>query len=300
MSGRRKNKPSSKPANREKRAKHFTSIIIPTVHDTAMTAECVRAIKQHTQHQSYEIIVVDDGSGPEIRAQLAEFGEELGFKLLLNPDNAGFSATCNHGLRAARGDRIVLMNNDVIVHDGWLTAMLKCADRDEKIGLVGARLLYPDGTLQHAGVYFDPRIETAFDHRWRHGKANSYEVLQDADVVAVTFALVLITRAAYEGIGPMDQDLFVSLEDVDYCLRARDAGYRVVYCSRAVATHFEGATRGKFFFDMDPLWVARQMETLDLFFEKWATSGICERIQGLAGFDQFCERWVADGGLRSG
>jgi GT2 family glycosyltransferase len=290
-SDKRSKAPSGSHAAFQER--HFVSIVIPTINDVRMTDECVRAIARHTRNVEHEVIVVDDGSPEETQKSLGTLSDELEFRLLLSAENTGFSATCNRGIEAATGDFIVLMNNDVVVRERWLSAMLKCANSDPRIGLVGARLLYADGSLQHAGIFFDPRIETAFDHRYRHGSASAYEVLQDADVIGVTFALVLARRELVERIGPMDETLFVSLEDVDYCLRAREAGFRVVYCAKAAATHYEGATRGRAFYEMDPLWLVRQMETLDLFFSKWADSDVASRVPGLQGFDQFCRQWLA-------
>ncbi len=275
------------------RKKRFVSIVIPTIKQTTMVEDCVLAIKKNTQHVSYEIIVIDDGSSKEIQDDLSRLSKKHGFSLILKDENEGFSKTCNRGIKEAKGDYIVLLNNDVMVEPDWLPPLVKAIEKDKSVGIVGSRLLYPDGKVQHAGIFFDATVETAFDHRYRYWNKDNYQVLQEKTVVGVTFALALIRIEVFKEIGYLDEDMFLSLEDVDFCLRARQAGFNIKYIPRSVAFHLEGKTRGRYFFNMNPEWVVRQIETLDIFFAKWADTNISKQVPDLDGFEKFCREWIS-------
>jgi GT2 family glycosyltransferase len=276
---------ASKPAIEQKKPRGLVSIIIPTVKQTTMVEECVLAIKENTQHIQYEIIVVDDGSTKEVQDYLSALSKKLDFELILKPANEGFGKTCNLGLKKGGGEYFVLLNNDVIVKPGWLSSLVIVVEKDPQVGIVGARLLYPNGTVQHAGVFFNP--QSGFDHLNRGKSKNNYEVLQQRSVVAVTFALALIKREVIEAIGFFDENLFISLEDVDYCLRAKDARFTIIYCPKCEATHFEGATRGNSLFNKDPYWLKKEIDAFDYFYRKWVDAGINNRIDELKDLTKF-------------
>lgn len=248
----------------------LVSIVIPNVKQTEMVKSCVQNILSKTGRIPYELIVVDDGSSSEVQRYLSDLASELGFKLVLKEKNEGFGRACNIGIKEAKGDKIVILNTDVFVEPGWLNALVKVVERDDAVGIVGARLLYPNGDIQHAGIYFDP-VE-GFNHRCRGLSRNHYDAIEQRTILAVTFALVLITRKLIDAIGPLDESFFVSMEDVDYCMRAWEAGFKVVYCPSCVAVHLEGGTRGNAFFNKDPRWLKKEIETQEKFYKKWGSA----------------------------
>jgi GT2 family glycosyltransferase len=185
-----------------------------------------------------EVIVVDNGSTDGSPELVAERFPRV--KLIRNERNLGFSTGNNKGLRAATGDMLVLLNHDTLVHPGWLTAMARALD-EPATGIAGCKLLYPDGTIQHAGGYlYGPR--GASEHIGRHAADDGrFDELGDAEFV--TAASIAISRAALEETGLLDEGFSpIYYEDVDWCYRARAAGHRVVYQPQAVVTHYESVT----------------------------------------------------------
>lgn len=186
-------------------------------------------------------VVVDDGSpARDLVAQLEPLTQEVGARLVLKPENSGFAKTVNAGLALARdeGADAVLVNQDIqFVVAGWYEAM-----DAHPADVVGAKLLFPNLLLQHAGVYYS-RMYRMFDHRWRMGPSD----LPEADVpatVPVTGALQLIRHDCLEAVGLYDDGFDMGWEDIDYCLRVFAAGRRCGYEPQAVAVHHESAIRG--------------------------------------------------------
>lgn len=281
-------KRAKKRKSEKKRSHGFASIIIPTVNQTDMVKDCILAVRAKTQHIPYEIIVVDDGSAKEAQDYLADLAKQYDFKLILKDENEGFGKTCNRGVKEARGDCIVFLNNDVIVQAGWLLALLKVVEKDESVGIVGAKLLYPDETIQHAGIFFS--LQTGFDHRFRFYNKGYFQVLQQVEVIGVTFALALVTRKVIQEVGMFDETLYISLEDVDFCLRAKKAGFNIVYCPTCVAVHLEGKTRGRNIFDKDPYWLKKEIETIKAFYTKWTTTDTSD-IEGLEHLKEYWQNF---------
>jgi O-antigen biosynthesis protein len=194
-----------------------------------------------------QVLVVDDHSPDAELARLAELAAgELGMAFVRKDENSGFSATVNVGLEVARasGADAVLVNADIeFTQAGWLDVMLRRCDRQGRpAAVVGARLLYPNGLLQHAGVYFS-LLERAFAHRFLHGPGNLPEALMPC-LCPVTGALQLIRHETLMTVGLYDETFGLGFEDVDYCLRVFDAGLDCIYEPGATAIHHESLFRG--------------------------------------------------------
>jgi O-antigen biosynthesis protein len=194
------------------------------------------------------VLVVDDGS-PErsLVTQLAAATEELGYELIAKEENEGFSRTVNVGLRRAleTGRDAVLVNADIEFHEaGWLDRMVARTDTQGRpAAVVGARLLYPNGCIQHAGVFFAPRTR-AFWHRCQYGPGNLPEALVPVRC-PVTGALQLIRHETLEAVGLYDEGFRMAYEDVDYCLRVFESGRDCIYEPSVCAFHHESVFRGR-------------------------------------------------------
>jgi O-antigen biosynthesis protein len=195
-----------------------------------------------------ELLVVDDGSpAAALVDQLALVLGELGGELHRKPENSGFSATVNVGLRRALewGQDAVLVNADLeFTTPGWWAAMRDRTDTQGRpAAVVGAFLTYPNGLIQHAGVSFS-LLERKFVHRFRFGPAALPEA-QRPTSCPVTGALQLIRHSTLTSVGLYDEAFRMGLEDVDYCLRVFDAGLECIYEPRARAVHAESVFRGR-------------------------------------------------------
>lgn len=238
--------------------------MVPVLDQPFYTRVCLMSLAASAPDA--EVVVVDNGSGEETRGLLqawaAGAGEGPGGnrRLVRLDANAGFARGCNAGAGRAAGDVLVFLNNDTFVLEGWLAGLLRpLAEPD--VAIAGSRLLYPDGTLQHAGVAFDP----AGPHHVFVGLPGDFPpALSDRDLQAVTGASMAVRRAWFEDAGGFDTAYTNSFEDIDLCLRARAAGLRVVYAPGSVAYHFESVSAGR----VGPT----DMVNYDLFRERWAGS----------------------------
>jgi GT2 family glycosyltransferase len=201
-----------------------------------------------TDYADFELIVVDNGSTDPDTLALYEGLRRGNFTLDIAPAPFNFSAQVNRGVALAKGEAILLLNNDIeVIEPGWLAEMVGCLAYADA-GIVGARLLYPSGDLQHAGVAVG-----------LGGLAGHWYLRRPADfpgpmgrlsvrsaMTAVTGACMLVTRACFEAAGPFDEANFaVAYNDVDFCLRARAAGFRTIYTPFATLVHHESASRGR-------------------------------------------------------
>jgi GT2 family glycosyltransferase len=203
-------------------------------------SQCLPSAFALDYEEEYEVIVVDNGSSDNsvefVRRQFPQAG------VIENGRNLGFAGGMNVGLRAARGEVGIILNNDVILRPGWLTELLAPMAADPRIGIAGCKIFYPDGkTLQHAGgIIRSPRMVP--EHfGYREVDEGEYDELRDVDYV--TAAAMALRLDMLEQIGYLDVGFFpIYYEDTEICYRARDAGYRVVYVPRATMIHLESAT----------------------------------------------------------
>lgn len=221
------------------------SIVIPT-RDGKYLDQCLESIFATTAYPDYEVVVVDNGSVKEETQQLfRRFGPAL--TVLRDDRPFNFSALNNAAVARCQGEVLCLMNDDCEVTDqGWLEEMVSQLARPG-VGIVGAKLLYPDGRIQHAGVILGIGGVAGHGH-WKSDRlAHGYfGYLQTPRTLsAVTAACMVVRRDAYEQVGGLDEtNLAVAFNDVDFCIRVREAGWRVVWTPYAVLTHHESVSRG--------------------------------------------------------
>ena len=238
------------------------TVVIPTYGDPALVAEAVRSVRRTTQRRRVRIVVPDDASAAEhVQALRGLRGVN---RRILGTANRGFAANANRGLRAADpAHDVVLLNSDIVARNpDWLAFLQHEAYSAPDVGIVGARLLYSDGRIQHAGVHRNLGAPQWFDHRYRFASAHHGPANVPCDVLAVTGACMYVRRETLDAIGLLDERYPMAYEDVDWCLRAWEAGLRVRYQPRAVLEHPESATR--------PTQVgAREQASQDAFWARW-------------------------------
>jgi GT2 family glycosyltransferase len=216
------------------------SVIIPVHNRVGLTARCLDAVLAEPDQAIGEIIVVDDASTDATPDMLAERAADV--RVVRHQRNAGFATSCNDGVAAATCDWVALLNNDTIPLRGWLDAVVRYALAREQVGVAGSKLLFPDGTVQHAGVVF--RSDLTPQHIYLGFPADHPVVTKSREFQAVTGASLLVRRALFQELGGFDAAFVNGYEDIDFCLRLRNGGYEVHYCHESVLYHFESATRG--------------------------------------------------------
>lgn len=219
------------------------TIVMPTYGDPKMTIEAVRHLRRTVDADRARVVVVDDASTSEHQDRLRELSD---VELVFAPKNAGYAASVNRGLdRAGSGDDVVILNNDVVARPHWLPALQRAACEKESVsGIVGAKLLYPDGRIQSAGSYRNLGAPEWFDHRYRFRPADHGAAKVAWPALAVTGACMYLRRELIDELGPFDDGYPMGYEDVDYCLRAWEAGHEVRYEPGAELVHVESPTRG--------------------------------------------------------
>lgn len=224
----------------------LVSIVIPTRNGEKILRQCLDSLVQ-TRYPNYEIIVMDNGSDEAASLQLlAERTASGQIRVLRDDGPFNFSAINNRAVHeATRGEFVLLMNNDIeATHPEWLDEMVGPA-LEPGVGCVGARLWYPDGRIQHAGVVLVCGV-AGHAHkllaRGQHGYMGRAVLAQD--FVAVTAACLLLRKSIYEQVNGLDETLAVAFNDVDFCLRVREAGYRNHWTPYAELIHHESVSRG--------------------------------------------------------
>ncbi len=225
------------------------SILIPFRDHISTTAKCVNALRSVTKDVQYEIILLDNWSNEdgsqEFLTEQANLPDTAVVRIV-EPFN--YSRINNIGSRLTKHKFILFLNNDVVVNEpGWLRTMLNELLVDERVGAVGAKLLYPNGTVQHAGVVLG--VGGVADHAFRGIPADAPGYVMRAmaaqEISAVTAACMLVRKCAFEEVGGFDeQDLSVAFNDVDLCLKLVNAGWKVIFTPDATAEHHESISRG--------------------------------------------------------
>lgn len=221
---------------------YVCSIVIPVWNRLELTKGCLTALSQIKDQPEYEVIVVDNGSTDGSEKFLRELKGDV--QIIRNEQNLGFAKACNQGAKAARGKYLVFLNNDTIPQPGWLSSLVSEVDAHPEVGIVGSKLVYPDGTVQHAGVVRDLEHRLPY-HIYKTFSGDHPAVNQRREHQIVTAACMLIRRALFEEVGGFDEGYVNGFEDADLCLKVRERGHTVVYQPRSVAVHLESQTSGR-------------------------------------------------------
>jgi GT2 family glycosyltransferase len=225
----------------------MVSILIPTRDRCEMLRQCLDSIYRATDYRKYEIIILDNDSK---EPATLEYFQELAGKVQVVPCPGpfNFSAMNNLGATKANGDYLLFLNNDTqVIRGEWLRAMLEQAQRPE-VGAVGAKLLFPDERIQHAGVVLGMWGLVGHAFKYEAGNHLLYFGFSDAirDCSAVTAACMMMRRSIFDEVGCFDEKLAVEFNDIDLCLRLRERGYLVVYTPLALLHHYESVSRRHF------------------------------------------------------
>lgn len=232
--------PPDSPVSFTLRERVEISIVIPVYNQVEFTHACLAAVKTNSGEIPYEVIIVDDASTDKTREVI---GQIPGLTYLRVEENAGFIAACNRGAAAARGDYLVFLNNDTTVTTGWLGALRETFLSEPEAGLVGSKLVYPDGRLQEAGGII-----------WRDGSGWNRGKFQDAakpeynylrEVNYCSAASVMIPKSLFDRLGGFDLKYAPAYyEDTDLAFKVAASGRKVLYQPQSVVVHYEGITSG--------------------------------------------------------
>lgn len=243
------------------------SIIIPTKTQHVRLAACIASLDLSPVRK--DIIIVDNGaSSPQMIDCLRALALRPDVRVVRHDAPFNFSQLCNIGARLAQHPVLLFLNDDVEATDaGWLSAMLAYLAREDT-GITGARLLYPDGGLQHAGIAIN--LIPGPGHPWRTLPQSQWQgrglICAAGEVDAVTGACLMIDKALFDSLGGFDeQDFAVTLNDVDLCLKVRELGLKVMYVPQATLIHWEGTSRPR---DDDPAEMARRGAELKAFYAR--------------------------------
>lgn len=239
------------------------SIVIPAYNQIDYTYACLVSILENTKDVSYEVIIADDVS-TDATAELEKFADNI--VICRNETNQGFLKNCNHAAKSARGKYLMFLNNDTQVTPDWLSSLVDLIQSETSIGMVGSKLVYPDGRLQEAGgIIWDD------GSGWNYGRMDDplkseYNYVKDVDFISG--AAILLPTSLWKQIGGFDERFAPAYyEDVDLAFEVRKAGYRVVYQPLSKVIHFEGISNGT---DVNGSGLKRyQVQNAKKFQEKW-------------------------------
>lgn len=259
----------------------LVTIIIPTWNKKDFLKTCIDSIEKKTTYSNYELLIVDNRSDePDALEYLKELSKKHQVTKYNKPFN--FSAINNFAVKKAKGEFILFLNNDIeVINEGWLSAMVEHIQREE-VGAVGAKLLYPNGQIQHAGVILgvgNHGIDGIAGHalKYTKGDQNDYtdlgvyknRVNMICNYSGVTAACLMTKKKIFKEVkGFNEKDLTVAFNDIDLCLKIREKGYRIVYTPYAELYHYESISRGA---EDDPKKQARFTKECNYMLDNWGT-----------------------------
>lgn len=250
----------------------LVSIIIPNKDHVDDLSRCVESIINLSTYDNYEIVIVENNSETaEIRTYYEEISRHPRVQVVEYKGDFNYSKINNFGVQYAKGEYLLLLNNDTeVITPDWMEELLMYAMRKD-VGVVGAKLYYPDKTIQHAGIVIGLGAHRTAGHtHYRIPEANvGYmgRLCYAQDVTAVTGACMMASKALYEELGGLDESFTVALNDVDFCLRVREKGFLNIFTPFAELYHYESKSRGS---DKKDERALRYQQESDRFRVKWA------------------------------
>lgn len=238
----------------------LVSVIVPSRDHADLLRACISSILERSTYPRYEVVVVENNS---VEASAFELYRELQERdprvrvVTWQPtgrteDGFNYSEIVNFGARAARGELLVLLNNDTrVIEAAWMEEMAGCLTRSE-VAVVGAKLLFEDGLVQHAGMIANPNCDNAHINQnlWRETGGYDFSATLPSDMNMVTGACQMVRRSTFEEAGGYDENLAVGFNDSEFCLRMRSAGHSVAFTPYALLYHREFSSRGREVYDV--------------------------------------------------
>lgn len=268
------------------------SIIIVNWNTREMLSDCLASIYRHTEKGTFEVIVVDNASSDGSAEMVARDYPQV--VLLRNDRNLGFAAANNQGIRIAKGRYVLLLNSDTLVHEGSVEKSLRFADQHADTAVVGCHVKSRDGTTQYTCYTFPgllnvflslSRLSAVFPRNRFFGRYRltwwDHDAVQQVDAVAGCF--MLVRRRAVEEVGPLSERYFMYAEDVDWCWRFRQGGWKTMFTPDAAITHFGQASSSQCAADM----LVRERQSLLMFLETKSgrlTRWVANAMFGIAAF----------------
>ncbi|MBW4554985.1 MAG: glycosyltransferase [Trichormus sp. ATA11-4-KO1] len=249
----------------------LVSIIIPTRDLGNILDKCLTSIFEKTTYPNYEVILIDNGSQEENTTRVISKWQEKEssrFRCYRLDIPFNYSKINNYAVNQAKGDYLLFLNNDIeVITPDWIDAMIEQAQRPS-IGAVGALLLYPDNTIQHAGVVMGIGGVAGHSHKHYPGNSPGYfdQILTVNNYSAVTAACLMCRREVFEAVGGFAEELAVAFNDVDLCLRIIEEGYRNIYLPHVMLYHYESKSRGC---EDTPAKLARFIQETEYMQNKW-------------------------------
>ncbi|MCX6155450.1 MAG: glycosyltransferase [Candidatus Kapabacteria bacterium] len=224
----------------------IVSFVIPVLNNLNFTKQCIESIRNTCKKLSYQIIIIDnnsdDGTFEWLQEQLVHNKEII---VIQNETGRNFSESNNQGAKLAIGEYLVFLNNDILVFEDSIQAMIHEFEQDELVGIQGAKLLYPNNTIQHAGIVYGkiPSGRTLHYHIYLESNPYLLCVSKKREFQMLTGAFLCIRKALFEIIEGFDENFIFGHEDLDLCMKARNAGYKVLFNPSIAAYHFESITK---------------------------------------------------------
>ncbi|QYK41009.1 MAG: glycosyltransferase [Paracoccaceae bacterium] len=245
------------------RADPEVTVIVPVYNQFLYTLRCLWSMLRAGDRARLQVIVADDGSSDETAGFLRDLP---GITYIRNPENMGFLQSCNNAAQAAIAPYVFLLNNDTAVLPGWIDSLLDIARQTPDAGIIGSKLVYPDGTLQEAGGYVWSDGGGANLGRGADPSEPGFSTRRDADYISG--AAILVPRAVWRDVGGFDTRYMPAYcEDTDLAMRLRQLGWRVIYQPASVVVHFEGVSSGT---STDSGIKAYQVVNFEKLRERWA------------------------------
>jgi O-antigen biosynthesis protein len=217
------------------------SIIIPLYNQVGFTKLCLEYVERNTPAESYEVILVDNASTDGTEVLLASLPPKV--KRIRNPANLGFATACNQGADLAAGEYLIFLNNDTVPHQGWTEALLEPMLQNPEIGMVGPKLLFPDGTIQQAGVVFSNNILPY--HLYAGCPGDLPGANKRRFFTALTAACFMVSRTDFSAVGRFDTRYVNGMEDMHFCMSLIKSGKRILYNPESRVTHFESRSENR-------------------------------------------------------